>query len=73
MAEYHARDYHPAAEEYYEIVKQRDTKIAPTPAGQRLAEQVVRRHRIAERFLTDMLGLHVGVAPFASQHILVAT
>jgi DtxR family Mn-dependent transcriptional regulator len=96
MPEYHARDYHPAAEEYCEtifelgeddvdviqariaerlgysrpavsemvkrlqndgLVKQRDTKIALTAAGQRLAEQVVRRHRIAERFLTDMLGL----------------
>ncbi|HET8930568.1 MAG TPA: metal-dependent transcriptional regulator [Acidimicrobiales bacterium] len=28
-----------------------------TPDGERLAEQVVRRHRLAERFLTDMLGL----------------
>ena len=33
------------------------TKIMLTKAGQRLAERVVRRHRLAERFLTDMLGL----------------
>jgi DtxR family Mn-dependent transcriptional regulator len=28
-----------------------------TPSGTRLAERVVRRHRLAERFLTDVLGL----------------
>ena len=28
-----------------------------TPSGARLAERVVRRHRLAERFLTDVLGL----------------
>ena len=33
------------------------TRIDLTAAGQRLAERVVRRHRLAERFLTDMLGL----------------
>lgn len=31
--------------------------ISLTPTGRALAERVVRRHRIAERFLTDMLGL----------------
>jgi DtxR family transcriptional regulator, Mn-dependent transcriptional regulator len=31
--------------------------IQLTAAGTTLAEQVVRRHRLAERFLTDMLGL----------------
>jgi DtxR family Mn-dependent transcriptional regulator len=31
--------------------------IALTADGVRLAERVVRRHRLAERFLTDMLGL----------------
>jgi len=31
--------------------------IALTDNGLRLAERVVRRHRLAERFLTDMLGL----------------
>src|SRR4029453_10529870 len=32
-------------------------KIRLTDNGLVLAERVVRRHRIAERFLTDMLGL----------------
>jgi DtxR family Mn-dependent transcriptional regulator len=32
-------------------------RIQLTDAGQRLAERVVRRHRLAERFLTDILGL----------------
>jgi len=31
--------------------------ITPTAGGQRLAERTVRRHRLAERFLTDILGL----------------
>jgi DtxR family transcriptional regulator, iron-dependent repressor len=31
--------------------------IRLTSSGRRLAEQVVRRHRLAERFLTDILGL----------------
>ncbi len=31
--------------------------ITLTKDGQRLAERVVRRHRLAERFLTDILGL----------------
>jgi DtxR family transcriptional regulator, iron-dependent repressor len=34
-----------------------DGAIRLTDAGQRLAERVVRRHRLAERFLTDILGL----------------
>ena len=34
-----------------------DGAIRLTPSGQALAQLVVRRHRIAERFLTDMLGL----------------
>ncbi len=33
------------------------TRIRLTPDGRELAERVVRRHRIAERFLTDILGL----------------
>jgi DtxR family transcriptional regulator, Mn-dependent transcriptional regulator len=33
------------------------SQIALTAAGQQLAERVVRRHRLAERFLTDILGL----------------
>jgi len=32
--------------------------ISLTDAGMVLAQQVVRRHRLAERFLTDMLGLN---------------
>ena len=32
-------------------------RIHLTPDGHQLAERVVRRHRIAERFLTDILGL----------------
>ena len=34
-----------------------DGAIRLTAAGQALAQRVVRRHRLAERFLTDMLGL----------------
>lgn len=34
-----------------------DGGIRLTAPGTRLAEQVVRRHRLAERFLTDVLGL----------------
>jgi DtxR family transcriptional regulator, Mn-dependent transcriptional regulator len=34
-----------------------DGAIRLTASGQELAQRVVRRHRLAERFLTDMLGL----------------
>lgn len=34
-----------------------DRHVNLTPSGRRLAEQVVRRHRLAERLLTDILGL----------------
>jgi DtxR family Mn-dependent transcriptional regulator len=34
-----------------------DGAIKLTASGQELAQRVVRRHRLAERFLTDMLGL----------------
>ncbi len=34
-----------------------DGSVALTEAGERLAQQVVRRHRLAERFLTDILQL----------------
>ena len=34
-----------------------DGAIKLTEAGNKLAEKVVRRHRLAERFLTDILGL----------------
>jgi len=39
------------------LVESAGTKIALTKDGKRLAEQVVRRHRLAERFLTDILHL----------------
>jgi DtxR family transcriptional regulator, Mn-dependent transcriptional regulator len=39
------------------LVKAGKGTIRLTIAGTALAERVVRRHRIAERFLTDMLGL----------------
>ncbi len=32
-------------------------EVALTPEGRRLAEVVVRRHRLAERFLTEVLGM----------------
>jgi DtxR family transcriptional regulator, Mn-dependent transcriptional regulator len=37
-------------------------KIDLTAAGRKLAESVVRKHRLAERFLTDILGLSWAVA-----------
>jgi DtxR family Mn-dependent transcriptional regulator len=39
-----------------------DHVIRLTVEGRRVAEQVVRRHRLAERFLTDVLGLSWAVA-----------
>lgn len=39
------------------LITVRGSAIALTPAGEELAQQTVRRHRIAERFLTDILGL----------------
>lgn len=39
------------------LVSAKSNRITLTPAGERLAQQVVRRHRLAERFLTDILGL----------------
>ena len=40
-----------------ELVEVTDGTIRLTPSGTAIAERTVRRHRIAERFLTDMLGL----------------
>lgn len=34
-----------------------DTHLQLTPSGEELAVRIVRRHRLAERFLTDVLGL----------------
>ncbi len=42
---------------------EKEGAVRLTPDGQSLAEQVVRRHRLAERFLTDVLGL-----PWADAH-----
>jgi DtxR family transcriptional regulator, Mn-dependent transcriptional regulator len=39
------------------LLKLDGTRITLTAKGRRLAESVVRRHRLAERFLTDILGL----------------
>lgn len=39
------------------LITIRDAKIQLTSKGEKLAQSVVRRHRLAERFLTDMLGL----------------
>lgn len=38
--------------------------VALTPLGRRRAESVVRKHRLAERFLVDIVGL-----PWASAHV----
>ena len=40
-----------------ELITNTTGTIALTERGRALGEQVVRRHRLAERFLTDMLGL----------------
>lgn len=40
------------------LVETLGARIALTSAGQELAQRVVRRHRLAERFLTDILGLN---------------
>jgi DtxR family transcriptional regulator, Mn-dependent transcriptional regulator len=39
------------------ITRDRDRTIAFTPAGAEHAEGIVRRHRMIERFLTDVLGV----------------
>jgi DtxR family Mn-dependent transcriptional regulator len=39
------------------LVVAESSRITLTIEGQNLAQQVVRRHRLAERFLTDILGL----------------
>ena len=44
------------------LVTVTDSRISLTAAGQRLAERVVRRHRLAERFMTDILGLSWALA-----------
>lgn len=43
--------------EQADLVEITEGMLTLTVPGSRLADQVVRRHRLAERFLTDMLGL----------------
>ena len=45
------------------LIRLRGTRIVLTQDGEKLAESVVRKHRTAERFLTDILGL-----PWALAH-----
>src|SRR3954463_14606944 len=40
-----------------QLIVHDDNRIRLTPGGRKLGERVVRRHRLAERFLTDLLGL----------------
>ncbi len=44
------------------LVSTDEGRITLTPDGRRLAERVVRRHRLAERFITDVLGLSWALA-----------
>jgi DtxR family transcriptional regulator, Mn-dependent transcriptional regulator len=39
------------------LIRMNGSKIALTKSGSRLGERTVRRHRLAERFLTDVLGM----------------
>ena len=39
------------------LLKANASSLALAPAGEELATRIVRRHRLAERFLTDVLGL----------------
>src|SRR6201984_3177357 len=39
------------------ITRDSDKLIAFTPSGEKRAEEIVRRHRMIERFLTDVLGI----------------
>jgi DtxR family Mn-dependent transcriptional regulator len=57
------------------LIRLRGTKIVLTDEGTVLATKVVRRHRIAERFLTDILGLSWATAHHEAgkwEHVLSA-
>ena len=41
------------------IVVERDRSLSLTPEGRKLATAVMRKHRLAERLLTDVLGLDI--------------
>ena len=44
------------------LIKVNDGHITLTASGEELAQRVVRRHRLAERFMTDILGLSWALA-----------
>ena len=44
------------------LIKVTDGHITLTDSGEELAQRVVRRHRLAERFMTDILGLSWALA-----------
>jgi DtxR family Mn-dependent transcriptional regulator len=44
------------------LVLVREGQITLTPSGEELGQSVVRRHRLAERFMTDILGLSWALA-----------
>ena len=44
------------------LIEVADSRIILTDAGESLAQSVVRRHRLAERFITDILGLSWALA-----------
>jgi DtxR family Mn-dependent transcriptional regulator len=46
-----------------------DRRISTTPAGEELAAQVVRHHRLLERWLTDVLGLDWASADEEAQRL----
>ncbi|MEA3056283.1 MAG: DtxR family transcriptional regulator, Mn-dependent transcriptional regulator [Actinomycetota bacterium] len=58
------------------LVRTTKGTVSLTETGRGLAEQVVRRHRLAERFLTDILGLSWAEAHHEAgkwEHVLSAT
>ena len=57
------------------LITSTDSKIRLTDLGETLASRVVRRHRIAERFLTDILGLSWSIAHHEAckwEHVITA-
>jgi DtxR family Mn-dependent transcriptional regulator len=49
-----------------------DRSVALTPGGRRIAEEIVRTHRLLERWLTDRLGLDWASADAAAQTLAPA-
>jgi len=57
------------------LITSTDSKIRLTERGEALGSRVVRRHRIAERFLTDVLGLSWSIAHHEAckwEHVITA-